>query len=136
MTDGSGSLKTAPQGTQTVHVDNSSIQTAPAKANFSWSHQYDMDAGGFGATTEFQGFGSDVLISLVVVGNADDSVTINFRNDFGFAALFLRGGGEDGSDNFQLPLTQPIEANGVLTRCTNLAESCKFFVSVVGTVVH
>lgn len=128
--DGTGNLKTAPQGTQTVHIDNSTITTAPDRPdNFAFARQVDIDAG----TTQVFTPNGNLLVSLVAVGGADDSVTIGFRRPDGFNALFLYGGGLDGSDNYQLPLTTPILVSAVVIHCENFIEDCKLTFTAVGS---
>jgi len=125
-----GNLKTAPQGTQTVHIDNSSITTSADRPNnFAFSRRVDLDAG----SSAFYGTNGNFLVSLVAVGGADDSVTVNFQRPDGFSALFLYGGGLDGSDNYQLPLTTPILIDGVFVHCSNFIEDCKLSFSAVGS---
>ena len=128
--DDGGNLKTAPQGTQTVHIDNSSITTSADRPNnFAFSRRVDLDAG----SSAFYSTNGNFLVSLVAVGGADDSVTINFQRPDGFAALFLYGGGLDGSDSYQLPLTTPILIDGVFVHCANFIEHCKLSFSAVGS---
>jgi hypothetical protein len=128
--DGSGNLKTAPQGTQTVHIDNSSITTTPNRPdNFAFSRRVDISAG----STQVYAPNGNLLVSLVAVGGADDSVTINFRRPDGFSALFLYGGGSDGIDSYQLPLTTPILINAVVIHCENFIQDCKLTFTAVGS---
>jgi len=127
--DGDGNLKTSPQGTQTVHVDNTSLTTAPpAAANFEYSQQVDMDAG----SSRTYSFSANVHVSLVVLSGVDDTVDVGFRNGTS-GSLILRGSGEDGADQYDLPLTQPIPVNNVFAHCGNTFEDCKFFFMVVGS---
>ena len=128
--DSTGNLKTASQGTQTVHIDNASIATTSDRPNnFAFSRQIDLGAGETGAYAP----NSVLLVSTVVVGGADDSVTVNFRRPDGFSALFLYGGGLDGSDNYQLPLATPILVGAVIVHCENFIEDCKLSFSAVGS---
>jgi hypothetical protein len=127
--DGSGDLKTAPQGTQTVHVDNSSLATSQPAATKSFGQSVDISAG----DQQFIGFGGVVNASLIIVAGADDSVFVDFRNAFGGNILVLRGSGEDGTDQYELPSSQPIATTGVNFDCRNLIEDCKLSFQVVGS---
>src|SRR5690349_8244493 len=70
--------------------------------------------------------------STVLVGGADDSVSIAIMNS-GSTVLELFGGGNDGNDQWQVPLTRPLPVNGIRVQCDNFVEDCKLFVEVTGS---
>jgi len=108
---------------------NLKTTTAHAATNGGCGQPMDVGAGD---STSFNC--GPVNASLIVVGGFDDSARIRFRH-FGFNQLVLAGGGDDGSDEYVIPLSQPIPVDSVSVTCDNFVEDCKFFFAVNGSAI-
>ena len=117
--DGSGNLKTAA--------------SPPALATKFYNRTFSVDNDN---TTHLFDFPEKIKATMIIVSNADDDLFIDFYDAQNGGLNFnlrLNGEGKDGAANYTLPLSQPLEVNGVDLLCANTISNCRFTINVIGS---
>ena len=103
--------------------------TGAAPPNATGSCWWRIDIGHAGNT----GIGCNQLTATsLVVGGADDNVTVIFSGPSGEVRLF--GSGEDGQEQWVVPIPEGFVVNHIGAICDNIVEDCKLFAEAVGRV--
>ena len=129
--DGGGNLKTAPQGAQTVHVENTVVTSAVRPNSFAFADGINVDAG----QSHTFVLSTAMVVSLIAVGGTDDSIRLRFFRPDGVTVLVLYGSGLGGADSWTLPLTTPIVIGSLEATCVNTIETCRSTFSMVGSAL-
>ncbi|MGN6800050.1 MAG: hypothetical protein ACTHKS_18065 [Gaiellaceae bacterium] len=130
--DGSGSLKVSPQGTQTVHVDNSSLQVsglAPMQTLFA---DEGITVTNDNATHTVDSHSQTLYADFVSLGGLEGTSAVFFVNGT-TDTLVLDGPVGHGQDSYVLNLTRPVPYDSIQVFCSN-PTPCKLGLSVSGTV--
>jgi hypothetical protein len=132
--DGSGNLQVAPHGTQTVHVDNSSLQVSgPAPMHTLFADEgvtvtndgatHTVDGGDTGGTTLYADY--------VHVGGLAGTSAL-FLMDGSTNGLTLAGPVAHGAESYTLNLTHPVGFNKIQVFCSN-PTPCELDIEISGT---
>lgn len=124
--DGSGNLKVAPQGSQTVHVDNT---PAPMQTLF--------ETDGFTVTNDnaphtVDSVGATVYADYIEVGGLTGDQQVFFY-DGSTPELVLLGSVNKGQDTYVLTPTHPVPFDSIQAVCAN-ASDCQIGMSISGTL--
>jgi|tagenome__1003787_1003787.scaffolds.fasta_scaffold20779051_2 hypothetical protein len=132
--DGSGSLQVAPQGTQTVHIDNSSLQVSgPAPMHTLFADE-GVTITNDNATHTVPGSdtgGPTAYADYVSVGGLAGTSAVFFM-DGSTPALVLDGPVAHGQESYTLNLTHPVAFTKIQVFCSN-PTPCALEISVSGT---
>jgi hypothetical protein len=129
--DGSGNLKTAPQGTQTVHIDNTSL---PVSGPAPMQTLYEND--GFTVSNDnsphtVDSVGQTVYADYIEVGGLTGDQQVFFY-DGSTPELVLLGSVNKGQDTYVLTPTHPVAFDSIQAVCAN-ASDCQIGMSISGT---
>lgn len=130
--DGGGNLKVAAQGTQTVHVDNTSLPTAgptPMQALF---FNDGFTVANDNQPHEVVSFKVPLYADLISVGGMTGDQLLVFQQGT-TPTLFLMGSANKGQESYLLNLTHPVVFDNVQAYCAN-ASDCLIGVSISGTI--
>jgi hypothetical protein len=131
--DGSGNLEVAPQGTQTVHVDNSSLQVSAPAAMHTLFADEGVTVTNDNATHTIDSTSSETLYAdFVNVGGLEGTSAV-FLMDGNTTALALDGPVGHGQGDWILNLTRPVAFDSIQVFCSN-PTPCKLGISISGTV--
>jgi len=130
--DGSGSLKVAPQGTQTVHVDNTSLQVSgPAPMQTLFADE-GITVTNDNATHTIDSKNARLYADFVALGGLEGTSAVFFMNG-STPDLVLDGPVGHGQDSYVLNLTRPVAYDSIQVFCSN-PTPCKLGLTVSGTV--
>jgi hypothetical protein len=129
--DGSGNLKVSPQGTQTVHVDNSSLQVSGPSPMQTLIADEGITVTNDNATHTIDSHNATLYADFVALGGLEGTSAVFFMNG-STADLVLDGPVGHGQDSYVLNLTRPVPYDSIQVFCSNPAP-CKLGLSVSGT---
>jgi hypothetical protein len=132
--DGGGNLKVAPQGTQTVHVDNTSLQVSgPAPMQTLFADE-GIQVTNDNATHTIDTHNATIYADFVALGGLEGTSAVFFMLGT-TPQLVLDGPVGHGQDSYVLNLTRPVAYDSIQVFCSN-PTPCKLGLSVSGTVGH
>ena len=124
--DGSGNLKTAPQGTQNVNIVGGTISTAPVLASRQEVVADTIDPNHFNVYN----FNTPISASTILINTQDDievQIVPNFLNSQSVSLGHIRGG-----QLAVINLTQQIPLSGLLVYNSALLTHATFTIAVIG----
>jgi hypothetical protein len=130
--DGGGNLKVAPQGTQTVHVDNTSLSVAGPAPTQTLIFNDGFTVPNDNANHEVASFKVPLYADFISAGGMTGNQLLTFQLGT-TPVLFLQGSVNKGQESWVLNLTHPVEFDNVQAACAN-ASNCLIGVSISGTI--
>jgi hypothetical protein len=130
--DGSGNLKVSPQGTQTVHVDNSSLKVDGPSPMQSLFADEGITVTNDNANHTIDSHNATLYADFVALGGLEGTSAVFFMNG-STPDLVLDGPVGHGQDSYVLNLTRPVAYDSIVVFCSN-PTPCKLGLTVSGTV--
>ena len=130
--DGGGNLKVDPQGTQTVHVDNTSLQVSGPSPMQTLFADEGITVTNDNATHTIDSHNAKLYADFVALGGLEGTSAVFFMLG-STAQLVLAGPVGHGQDSYVLNLTHPVTYDSIQVFCAN-PTPCKLGLSVSGTV--
>ena len=125
-------VQSQQSGNWNVSIDGGQVTTNSGLVTkrFWTSHETVVLVPGSEREKEFD-LGTTINVSFISIGTSDDDYTVSLYQD---DHLWLHiGNDKDESPNLvNIPFTQRIPANRLVTRCGNDIEPCEFDISIVG----
>lgn len=129
--DGSGNLKVSPQGTQTVHVDNTSLKVSGPSSMQTLFADEGISVTNDNATHTIDSHNATIYADFVALGGLEGTSAVFFM-DGSTPDLVLDGPVGHGQDSYVLNLTRPVPYDSIQVFCSN-PTPCKLGLSVSGT---
>jgi hypothetical protein len=130
--DGSGNLKVSSQGTQTVHVDNTSLAVSGPAPMQSLFADEGISVTNDNATHTIDSHNATLYADFVALGGLEGTSAVFFMNGT-TPDLVLDGPVGHGQDSYVLNLTHPVPYDSIQVFCSN-PTPCKLGLTVSGTV--
>jgi hypothetical protein len=129
--DVGGNLKVSPQGTQTVHVDNTSLKVSGPSPMQTLFADEGITVTNDSATHTIDSHGATIYADFVALGGLEGTSAVFFM-DGNTPDLALDGPVGHGQDSYVLNLTRPVPYDSIQVFCSN-PTPCKLGLSVSGT---
>jgi hypothetical protein len=130
--DGGGNLEVSPQGTQTVHVDNTSLPVSGPSPMQTLFADEGITVTNDNATHTIDSKNAKLYADFVALGGLEGSSAVFFMLG-STPQLVLDGPVGHGQDSYVLNLTRPVTYDSIQVFCSN-PTPCKLGLSVSGTV--